>query len=121
MMTIEKTFTFDSAHFLPHVPQGHKCGRMHGHSFRVTIVVQGDPDPTMGWIMDFSDLKSIFKPIYNRLDHHLLNDLPGLENPTSENIAVWIWEQLKPLLPTLYKIRIEETCTSACEYFGPVL
>ena len=108
---IFKEFTFESAHRLPHVPEGHKCGRLHGHSFRVAIY-------HTGWIRDFSEIKQIFKPVYERLDHNYLNDLPGLENPTSENIAVWIWNELKPLLPELSRIRIHETCSSGCEYRG---
>lgn len=115
---IFKEFTFESAHRLPHVPEGHKCGRLHGHSFRVAIYLEGEVNPHTGWIRDFSEIKQIFKPVYERLDHNYLNDLPGLENPTSENLAVWIWDELKPLLPELSRIRIHETCTSGCEYRG---
>ncbi len=113
-----KEFTFEAAHLLPHVPQGHKCGRLHGHSFRVAIYIEGEVDPYTGWIRDFSEIKAIFKPIYDRLDHYYLNDIPGLENPTSENLAKWIWQQLKPLLPELSRVRVHETCTSGCEYRG---
>jgi len=115
---IFKEFTFESAHRLPHVPDGHKCGRLHGHSFRVGIHLAGKVDPHTGWIRDFSEIKAIFKPLYERLDHNYLNDIPGLENPTSEVLAKWIWEELKPLLPELSAIRIHETCTSGCEYRG---
>ena len=115
---IFKEFTFESAHRLPHVPEGHKCGRLHGHSFRVAIYLEGEVNPHTGWIRDFSEIKQTFKPVYERLDHNYLNDLPGLENPTSENLAVWIWDELKPLLPELSRIRIHETCTSGCEYRG---
>ena len=115
---IFKEFTFESAHRLPHVPEGHKCGRLHGHSFRVAIYLEGEVNVNTGWIRDFSEIKQIFKPVYERLDHNYLNDLPGLENPTSENLAVWIWDELKPLLPELSRIRIHETCTSGCEYRG---
>ena len=115
---IFKEFTFESAHRLPHVPEGHKCGRLHGHSFRVAICLEGDVDPHTGWIRDFSEIKAIFKPLYERLDHNYLNDIPGLENPTSENMAKWIWNELKPLLPELSAIRIHETCTSGCVYRG---
>ncbi|MDY7565542.1 6-carboxytetrahydropterin synthase QueD [Pseudomonas sp. RTC3] len=117
-MEIFKEFTFESAHRLPHVPEGHKCGRLHGHSFRVAIYLAGKVDPHTGWIRDFSEIKAIFKPLYERLDHNYLNDIPGLENPTSEVLAKWIWDQLKPLLPELSAIRIHETCTSGCEYRG---
>ena len=113
-----KEFTFESAHRLPHVPEGHKCGRLHGHSFRVAIHIEGEVDPHTGWIRDFAEIKAIFKPIYEQLDHNYLNDIPGLENPTSEVIAKWIWDQVKPLLPELSKVRIHETCTSGCEYYG---
>lgn len=115
---IFKEFTFESAHRLPHVPEGHKCGRLHGHSFKVAIHLSGDLDPHTGWIRDFSEIKAIFKPLYERLDHNYLNDIPGLENPTSEVLAKWIWNELKPLLPELSAIRIHETCTSGCIYRG---
>ncbi|GAA4880117.1 6-carboxytetrahydropterin synthase QueD [Ferrimonas pelagia] len=115
---IYKEFYFEAAHKLPHVPTGHKCGRLHGHSFKVRICISGEVDPHTGWIMDFSDLKAAFKPIWERLDHHYLNDIPGLENPTSEVLARWIWEQLKPDLPELSGVEIMETCTSGCRYRG---
>ncbi|MBZ5756355.1 6-carboxytetrahydropterin synthase QueD [Pseudomonas sp. S5(2021)] len=117
-MEIFKEFTFESAHRLPFVPEGHKCGRLHGHSFRVAIYISGDVDTKTGWIRDFGELKALFRPIYDLLDHNYLNDIPGLENPTSENLAKWIWEELKPVLPELSRIRIHETCTSGCEYRG---
>ena len=113
-----KEFIFEAAHRLPHVPAGHKCGRLHGHSFRVAIYIEGEVDPYTGWIRDFSEIKAIFKPLYERLDHNYLNDIPGLENPTSEVLAKWIWQELKPLLPELSRVRIHETCTSGCEYRG---
>jgi len=116
---IYKEFTFEAAHRLPNVPEGHKCARLHGHSFRVGLYIEGDPEPETGWIMDFSDLKRIFQPTYDMLDHHYLNDIPGLENPTSENLAIWIWDQLKPQLPALSRVELRETCTSGCVYTGP--
>ena len=100
-MEIFKEFTFESAHRLPHVPEGHKCGRLHGHSFKVGLHLTGPLDPHTGWIRDFAEVKAIFKPIYDQLDHNYLNDIPGLENPTSEVIAKWIWDQVKPLMPEL--------------------
>ena len=115
---IFKEFTFESAHRLPNVPNGHKCARLHGHSFRVEIHVTGDVDPSAGWIMDFADLKAAFKPLHERLDHHYLNEIEGLENPTSENLARWIWENLKPSLPALCRIVVRETCTSGCVFEG---
>lgn len=117
-MEIYKSFRIEAAHRLPNVPEGHKCGRLHGHSFEVEIHVAGEPDVTTGWIIDFSDIKSIFKPIYEQLDHHYLNDIEGLENPTSENLAIWIWNKLKPELAALDKIIVKETCTSGCVYRG---
>lgn len=117
-MEIYKDFTFESAHLLPNVPAGHKCGRLHGHSFFIRIVVSGEVDPHTGWIIDFGDIKHAFKPIYDQLDHYYLNDIEGLENPTSENLAKWVWQKLKPILPELSRIEIKETCTSGCIYTG---
>lgn len=117
-MEIFKEFTFEAAHRLPNVPEDHKCARLHGHSFAVRIGVKGDVGEHSGWVMDFSDIKSAFKPIRDELDHYYLNDIEGLENPTSENIARWIWDRLLPTLPLLYSIEIRETCTSGCIYRG---
>ena len=120
-MQIYKDFHFESAHRLPNVPEGHKCARLHGHSFQLRIVVSGDaPDPS-GLVMDFSDIKQVAKPIIDQLDHYYLNDIPGLENPTSERLCEWIWERLQPQLPQLDSIEIKETCTSGCIYRGPRL
>lgn len=117
-MEIFKSFTFEAAHRLPNVPEGHKCARLHGHSFRVEIHVRGEVDGHTGWVMDFADVKTAFKPLLDRLDHYYLNDIEGLENPTSENIARWIWDRLRPALPGLYRIVVHETCTSGCAYEG---
>lgn len=117
-MDIYKDFHFESAHRLPNVPEGHKCARLHGHSFQIRITVSGEATPPSGWVMDFSDIKVAFKPILEQLDHYYLNDIPGLENPTSENIARWIWDRLKPELPLLSRIELRETCTSGCIYEG---
>lgn len=117
-MEIFKEFVFEAAHHLPNVPQGHKCARLHGHSFHITLYVSGEVDKTMGWIVDFADIKKAFQPIYDQLDHYYLNEIEGLENPTSENIAFWIWQRLKPRLPSLSKIMVHETCTSGCIYTG---
>jgi len=117
-MEIFKVFTLEAAHRLPNVPPGHKCARLHGHSFRVELKVEGEPGEQTGWIMDFGDVKAAFKPIYDRLDHHYLNDIPGLENPTSERLAIWIWDELKPALPQLSEVTVHETCTSGCRYRG---
>ena len=117
-MEIFKSFTFEAAHSLPNVVDGHKCKRLHGHSFHATIYVSGPVDDTTGWVMDFADIKKAYKPVFEMLDHHHLNDIPGLENPTSENIARWIWQKLLPTLPMLSKIEIRETCTSGCVFKG---
>ncbi len=117
-MEIFKEFTFEAAHRLPNVPEGHKCARLHGHSYHVTLFLEGPVGENSGWVMDFGDLKKHFKPIYDRIDHRYLNDIPGLENPTSENLARWIWAELKPALPILSKIQVRETCTSGCIYTG---
>jgi len=117
-MDIFKVFQIEAAHRLPHVPPGHKCARLHGHSFRIEIHVQGTPDETTGWVMDFAEIKAAFEPIFAEIDHQCLNDVPGLENPTSEQLAVWIWRRLKPSLPALGKVVIHETCSSGCVYTG---
>jgi 6-pyruvoyltetrahydropterin/6-carboxytetrahydropterin synthase len=117
-LEIFKAFTLESAHRLPNVPQGHKCARVHGHSFRVEIHVQGPVDEHLGWVMDFADVKSAFEPLFLQLDHHYLNDVPGLENPTSENLARWIWRELQPRLPQLSRVVVHETCTSGCSFNG---
>jgi 6-pyruvoyltetrahydropterin/6-carboxytetrahydropterin synthase len=117
-MEIWKDFTFEAAHLLPHVPEGHKCRRLHGHSFRVTVRVRGEPDPHMGWVMDFGELKAAWRPLHQLLDHRYLNDVPGLENPTSEVLARWIWGRLVGPLPGLAAVVVRETCTSGCEYRG---
>ena len=117
-MEIFKEFSFEAAHRLPNVPPQHKCARLHGHSFQVAIHVAGPVGEHSGWVMDFDQIKIVFKPILEQLDHYYLNDIEGLENPTSENIARWIWQRLKPELPELSKIVIRETCTSGCVYSG---
>lgn len=117
---IYKEFTFESAHRLPYVPEDHKCFRLHGHSFRVEIHVGGEVDPANGWIIDFADIKTAFKPLYDQLDHRYLNEIDGLENPTSENLARWIWERIRGRLPGLCRIVVRETCTSGCAYEGSV-
>ncbi len=117
-MELRKTFQFEAAHLLPHLPAEHKCRRLHGHSFKVEIAVSGECDPVLGWLMDYADISAAFKPIWTTLDHFYLNEIGGLENPTSENIAVWVWNQLKPRLPMLSEIVVAETCTARCVYRG---
>ena len=118
-MEIFRTFQIEAAHRLPKVPADHKCARLHGHSFRIEIHVAGDVDRDSGWVQDFADISAAFVPVKDQLDHHYLNDVPGLENPTSENISVWVWNELSPILPMLSKIVVHETCTSGCSYEGP--
>jgi 6-pyruvoyltetrahydropterin/6-carboxytetrahydropterin synthase len=115
---IFKEFTIEAAHYLPNLPEGHKCRRMHGHSFRIAIHVHGKVDEHTGWVMDFAEIREIFQPLYERIDHACLNDVEGLDNPTSENLARWIWESLKPSLPQLSKVVVHETCTAGCVYSG---
>lgn len=115
-MHIFKVFTLEAAHRLPNVPEGHKCARLHGHSFRVELHVEGQVDAHTGWVMDFADIKSAFAPLYDQLDHHYLNDIEGLENPTSENLARWIFQRLRPALPGLDQVVVHETCTSGASY-----
>jgi len=117
-MEIWKEFGFEAAHRLPNVPEGHQCARLHGHSFRVAVHVRGPLDPALGWVMDFAELKAAWRPLDEALDHRYLNDVPGLENPTSEVLARWIWERLAPALPGLSQVVVRETCTSGCVYRG---
>ncbi|MEO8985728.1 MAG: 6-carboxytetrahydropterin synthase QueD [Rhodanobacter sp.] len=117
-MDIFKSFTFEAAHRLPNVPVGHKCARLHGHSFGVEVHVSGEMGAQSGWVMDFSDIKAAYQPLHEVLDHHYLNDVPGLDNPTSEQLAVWLWDRLKPALPLLSAVVVRETCTSGCRYCG---
>ncbi len=117
-MDIFKSFTLEAAHRLPNVPAGHKCARMHGHSFRVEIHLSGEPGADSGWVMDFAQIKDAFQPLHLQLDHHCLNEVAGLENPTSERLAIWIWERLKSALPLLSEVVVHETCTSGCRYRG---
>jgi len=117
-MEIFKQFTFEAAHRLPNVPSGHKCARLHGHSFEITVHVCGQVGENTGWVVDFADISSAFKPIRDQLDHYYLNEINGLENPTSENLARWIWQRLKPNLPGLCQLTVKETCTAGCIYRG---
>ena len=115
-MEIFKIFYIEAAHYLPNVPDGHKCKRLHGHSFRIEIYISGDNSNDQGWVQDFADISEKFKPIFNQLDHRYLNKVEGLENPTSENLAKWIWVRLIVNLPNLSRIIIQETCTTGCIY-----
>ncbi|TWT46173.1 6-carboxy-5,6,7,8-tetrahydropterin synthase [Phycisphaerae bacterium RAS1] len=115
---LSKSFTFEAAHSLPGFPDGHKCRRLHGHSFRVDVHVEGPLDPKRGYLIDYGEIKAAFEPLRARLDHYHLNEIEGLENPTSEMIARWIWERLRPALPLLAEVVVHETCDSRCEFRG---
>ena len=115
---IFKEFSFEAAHRLPNLPAGHKCTRLHGHSFRVAVHVAGPVAEREGWVMDFAGIKSALQPIKDQLDHYSLNEIEGLENPTSEVLAHWIWTRLAPRLPGLSQLVVRETCTSGCIYRG---
>lgn len=111
-------YHFEAAHFLPKVPDGHKCKRMHGHSYTVVVTVEGDPDPDMGWVIDFGDIDVVVGPIIGSLDHRLLNEIDGLANPTSELLAAWLWARIKPALPVLAEVSVSETPASRCVVRG---
>ncbi len=115
---LAKSFTFEAAHFLPTFPEGHKCRRMHGHSFKVDVVVEGDAPEAQGYLIDYGQIKAAIDPIEKLLDHYVLNEIEGLENPTSEVIARWIFDRLRAELPLLAEIIVHETCTSRCHYSG---
>lgn len=117
-MEIYKIFYIEAAHRLPNVPAGHKCARLHGHSFKIEIHVSGEVGDKSGWVLDFADIKNVFQPFYEQLDHNYLNEIEGLENPTSENLARWIWEKVQTNLPLLSKVVVNETCTSGCIFRG---
>jgi len=118
IVELVKEFRFESAHRLPRVPAEHKCARLHGHSFVCEVAVRGEVDPQTGWFIDYGDINDAFEPLRLRLDHYYLNEIDGLENATSENLARWIWERLEGRLPGLHRITIRETCTSRCDYYG---
>ena len=113
---ITKSFVFDSAHWLPEVPAGHKCGRLHGHTYRVTLGLEGELHPQLGWVQDYGEISAAFAPLREALDHRCLNEIDGLENPTAERLTVWIYEQLKPLLPLLVDVTVCETPTTEAVY-----
>ena len=117
-LELRKSYQFEAAHYLPHLPEDHKCRRLHGHSFHMEIAVEGPCDPKLGWVMDYADITKAVKPVWEQLDHHYLNEIEGLENPTSENVAIWLWNRLEPVLPGLREIVVAETCTARCIYRG---
>jgi 6-pyruvoyl tetrahydropterin synthase/QueD family protein len=116
---LSKDYTFEAAHRLPMVPPEHKCHRLHGHGYRIEVVVAGEVDPRTGWLVDYADITAVVEPlIRGQLDHRNLNDVPGLENPTSEVLCAWLWERLAPRLPGLAAVTVHETCTARCTYRG---
>jgi 6-pyruvoyltetrahydropterin/6-carboxytetrahydropterin synthase len=118
VVDLVKEFGFESAHRLPQAPPGHKCARLHGHSFRCEVAVRGEVNHETGWFIDYADMTDAFEPLRKKLDHYYLNEIGGLENPTSEMLARWIWERLEGRLPGLFRVTIRETCNSRCDYFG---
>ncbi|MCS7033626.1 MAG: 6-carboxytetrahydropterin synthase QueD [Phycisphaerae bacterium] len=121
VVRLTKSFGFEAAHLLPTFPEGHKCRRLHGHSFRFDVIVEGQVDPRKGYLIDYGDIKAATEPILRRLDHRYLNEIEGLENPTSEVLARWIYDRLKPVLPQIAAVVVHETCSSSCEYRGELL
>ena len=113
-----KEFRFEAAHLLPRVPAGHKCARLHGHSFKVEFGFFGPVDPDTGWFIDFGEIDTLWQPLYDALDHRYLNEIEGLENPTSEVLARWIWRRLDGVLPGLCLVTVQETCEAGVEYDG---
>jgi 6-pyruvoyltetrahydropterin/6-carboxytetrahydropterin synthase len=114
---LERDYRFEAAHFLPKVPADHKCARVHGHSYEITIAIEGDVDPELGWLVDFAAMDEHARPLMRQLDHHVLNEIDGLANPTSELLAAWLWQRLAAKLP-LAEIVVSETPTSRCIYRG---
>ena len=117
---LTKDFTFEAAQTLPKAPERHKCRRVHGHSFKVEVSVEGDVDPTVGWVYDHANISAAMKPLLKILDHSYLNNIEGLENPTIENMAEWFWKKLEPQCPGLCEIVVHETATARCIYRGPI-
>jgi 6-pyruvoyl tetrahydropterin synthase/QueD family protein len=116
---LSKRYRFEAAHRLPNVPADHKCYRLHGHSFEVEVSLLGPVDEHVGWVVDFGEITAVVEPLLlDELDHRTLNDVPGLENPTSELLCLWLWRRLKPLLPSLSAVTVHETCTARCIYRG---
>jgi 6-pyruvoyltetrahydropterin/6-carboxytetrahydropterin synthase len=117
-MEIFKWFRFEASHVLPNVPADHPCRRLHGHSYSFKVCVRGRPDATTGWVIDFARIKEATAPLLDELDHRHLNDVAGLENPTSERIAMFIWRRLSGRVPGLDRIELWETSTAGCVYGG---
>ena len=117
-MIVYKKFTIESARSLPNLPNSHPCKKIHGHSFKIIIYIEGKIDTKTGFVIDFHDIEKAFNPLKIKLDHAYLNNIEGLNNPSSENMCKWIWEKLKIKLPGLLKIEIKETNSTGCIYKG---
>ena len=117
-LEIFKEFKFEAAHRLDHLPEGHKCRRLHGHSYRLRVHVRGTINPTLGWVVDFDDINRVCKPLVDQLDHSFLNDIEGMGISTSEGLCIWFWRRLRPILPGLARIELWETATSGASYSG---
>lgn len=118
MIRLVRDYAFEAAHSLPRVPEGHKCRRMHGHSYKVKVTLAGPIDPAFGWLVDFAAVDEAVDPVIRALDHQVLNEIAGLENPTSELLAVWLWQRLAPIVPHLAEIEVAETADARCVYRG---
>jgi 6-pyruvoyltetrahydropterin/6-carboxytetrahydropterin synthase len=114
-----RRYRFEAAHWLPAVPDAHRCSRMHGHTYGVEVRLRGAEHPDTGWVVDFADIDAACEPAIAELDHRLLNDIPGLENPTSEGVACWLWGRIAPALPGLHSVTVAENEDSMCTYWGP--
>ena len=115
---LKKSFQFEAAHSLPNLPSNHKCYRLHGHSFKVELTLAGECDKHLGWLVDYADISAAFLPTWERLDHHYLTEIEGLDNPTSENIARWVWNEVQTKVPLLTSVEVAETCNASCIYRG---
>lgn len=118
IVELKKEYRFEAAHRLPKVPPGHKCSRMHGHSYRIELHARGPVNPETGWLVDFAVLDDAWQPLHDRLDHNVLNDVPGLENSTCENLAEYVWRELRPRIPQLSGVTVWETADACCTYRG---
>jgi 6-pyruvoyltetrahydropterin/6-carboxytetrahydropterin synthase len=117
---LRKSFRFEAAHHLPFAPEGHRCRHIHGHGYVVEVVVEGDIDPERRWLIDYGEILRRCEPIKARLDHKLVNEIPGLESGTAEDLSIYVWKELKPHLPELAAVTVRETATSSCTYRGDV-
>ncbi|MBU1699208.1 MAG: 6-carboxytetrahydropterin synthase QueD [Candidatus Eisenbacteria bacterium] len=118
MVELVRTFTFQAAHYLPKVSEDHKCRHMHGHAYRVEVSLRGPVNPETGWLVDFGEIAIVLDPIRKELDHTILNEIPGLENPTAEILSAWIWQRVTAGIPYLHRVSVFESENSGCHYLG---